>query len=176
MSALSRLVETFPSVAWATVLYEPGSPRGLGGGQEPTAAVKVTMRPGATLTHSVARAIADLVAGSIAGMSSRNVRVVDGSGRSYRFDAATASRPTATPERRAMETYYHEKIHTALAYIDKVVIGVSVAGECRGRGQCGPGHHVAVPRSYLSLAGRAGPTPPLPGRLSRRSAGRRWPL
>ncbi len=159
MGALSRLVETFPSVARATVLYEPGYPRGLGGGQEPTAAVKVTMRPGATLARSVAGAIADLVAGSIAGLSSRNVHVVDGSGRSYRFDAASEQADRQLRERRAVETYYHEKIHAALAYIDKVVIGVSVA-DTATPGEVALVVSVAVPRSYLAAAcaGRSDPS------------------
>lgn len=151
MSVLSRLIETFPSVARATVLYEPGSPRGLGGGHEPTAAVKVTMRPGATLTRSVAGAIADLVAGSIAGLGSHNVRVVDGSGRSYRFDLASEQADQQLQQRRAAETYYHEKIHAALAYIDKVVLSVSVA-DAEGRSDAGLMVLVAVPRSYLAAA------------------------
>ncbi|MCJ7543237.1 MAG: hypothetical protein MUP47_01520 [Phycisphaerae bacterium] len=159
MIALSRLIETFPSVARATVLYEPGTPRGLGGGQEPTAAVKVTMRPGATLTRSVAGAIADLVAGSIAGLGSHNVRVVDGSGRSYRFDPASEQADQQLQQRRATETYYHEKIHTALAYIDKVVIGVSLV-DADGRSDEGLTVSVAVPRSYLASAavGRTDPS------------------
>lgn len=151
MSALSRLVETFPSVASATVLYEPGNPRGLGGGQEPTAAVKVTMKPGATLTRSVAGAIADLISGSVAGMSSRDVRVVDGSGRSYRFDAASEEANHELQQRRAVETYYHEKIHEALGYIDNVVISVSVPGP--GDPLAGLAVFVAVPRSHLASLG-----------------------
>jgi flagellar motor switch protein FliG len=152
MVALSRLVETFPSVASATVLYEPGGPRGLGGaGQEPTAAVRVAMKSGATLTHSVALAIAELVSGSIAGMSYRHVRVVDGSGRSYRFDSEPGG-DTALQRRREIETYYHEKIHTALSYIDKVVIAVSATGKDDPAAALAVS--VAVPRSYLAALGQ----------------------
>jgi flagellar motor switch protein FliG len=151
MTALSRLVEKFPAVASATVLYEPGSPRGLGGtGHEPTAAVRVTMKPGATLNHSVALAIADLVAGSIAGMSNRNVRVIDGSGRSYRFDTEGDDREFQ--RRCSIETYYHEKVHAALSYIDKVVIGVTATGKDDPAEAMAIS--VAVPRSYLAAAAR----------------------
>jgi flagellar motor switch protein FliG len=146
-------------VAKAAVLYEPGSPRGLGGGQEPTAAVKVTMRPGATLTRSAAGAIADLVAGSIAGLSSRDVHVVDSSGRSYRFDATSEQAELQLQQRRAVETHYHEKIHGALAHVDKLVIGVSALG-AGGPDGAGLVVSLAVPRSYLqaACAGRMDPS------------------
>jgi flagellar motor switch protein FliG/type III secretory pathway lipoprotein EscJ len=159
MKALSRLVESFPAVAKAAVLYEPGSPRGLGGGQEPTAAVKVTMRPGATLTRTTAGAIADLVAGSVAGLDSRNVRVIDSSGRSYRFDAAGEQAELQLQQRRAIETRYHEKIHAALAQVDKLVIGVSAVGP-EGQEGAGLAVSLAVPRSYLPIAcgGREDPS------------------
>ncbi len=155
MATLSRLVETFPSVASATVLYEPGSPRGLGSaGQEPTAAVRVSMRTGATLTHSVALAIAELVSGSIAGMSCRHVRVVDASGQSYRFDTEPGNEDKALQHRREIETYYHEKIHTALNYIDKVVLAVSAIGKDDPAAELAVS--VSVPRSYLAAVTRGG--------------------
>ncbi|MGA2265064.1 MAG: FliG C-terminal domain-containing protein [Phycisphaerae bacterium] len=158
MAALSRLVEKFPAVASATVLYEPGSPRGLGGaGHEPTAAVRVTMKPGATLNRSMALAIADLVAGSIADMSDRNVRVIDGSGRSYRFDAESGDEKELQ-RRCSIETYYHEKVHAALSYIDKVVIGVTATGKDDPAAALAVS--VAVPRSYLVAVARSNAADP----------------
>jgi len=151
MAALSKLVEMLPSVASATVIYDPGSPHGLGGAKyEPTAAVNVKMKPGAVMTRSLALAIADQVSGSIAGMSSQDVRVIDGSGQSYRFDDTASPAEEELRRRRATEEYYQEKVRLALAYIDKAVVGVSLAES--GGPQEPLIVSVAVPRSYLAAA------------------------
>ncbi|MFA6134522.1 MAG: FliG C-terminal domain-containing protein [Phycisphaerae bacterium] len=150
MATLSKLVGMFPSVASATVIYEPGSEHRLGGGGEAaTAAVRVTMKDGQALTRSSAMAIADLVVGSIAGMSPRNVRIIDSSGQSFRFDDSASGGDQDLRQRRELEAYYQEKIHEALRYVDKLVVGVSLAGK---DGNSAMSVSIAVPRSYLRAA------------------------
>ena len=95
MGELSRLIGDFPPVLRATVILESGSPRRLGApAVSPTAAVQVTMKEGARMTETLARAAADLVAGSVAGMKASDVRIVDSSGQSFRVsDDGPATRP-----------------------------------------------------------------------------------
>jgi len=85
MAELSKLIGGFPSVLRATVILETGSPRRLGApAVSPTAAVHVTMQGRARMAPQLARAAADLVAGSVAGMKASDVRIVDSSGQSFR--------------------------------------------------------------------------------------------
>ena len=157
MAALGRLIAGMPQVASATVLFEPGAPRRLGsGGEQPTAAVKVCLADGVRMTYGLAAAIADLVAGSIAGMDRPQVRIVDNTGRSYRVGEQTAAAAERFSQQTMVEAYYAEKVRAALAYIEHVTVCVQTApGE--------PGLPVAavrrtasvsLPRSHFVLIGR----------------------
>ncbi len=154
MAALGKLVEAFPSVASATVIYDAGKGRRLGQARrDPAAAVNVRMKAGAVLTRSLAQAIADQVSGSISGMAGRNVRVIDAAGQSFSFDAPADQADGPIARRRAMEEHYQEKLRVALAYIDKIVVGVSL-------GDSGEADEpivvtLAVPRSYLAAVSGA---------------------
>jgi type III secretory pathway lipoprotein EscJ len=148
MAALGKLIAALPGVQSATVIFDAGSARKLGGpGVPPSAAVKVTMRPGLKMTDRLVAAVADLVAGSTAGMTRQDVRIVDNTGASHR-----PCEPAVTGEQgervRAAEAYFSEKIQASLSYVDGVTVSVrgSVEG---GAGRC-TGAVVSVPRSYLA--------------------------
>ena len=150
MATLGRLIAMIPPVESATVIYEQGAPRRLGSaGTESTAAVKVTLKDGAKMTPKLSGAIADLVAGSIAGMNRQNVRIIDNTGESFRAGENSVPSPDGggVEELRAAEAYYVEKIQSALHYAGNVAVGVHVervGGQCRCLSAA-----VSVPRSYL---------------------------
>ena len=157
MATLSSLIGMFPPVRNATVLFETGSPRRLGSpAVAPTAAVRVSLRPGADMTDKLVEAIADLVAGSIAGMRREHVCIVDSGGRSYR--AAPQPDLTSGPlaARAAAQAHYVRRIRAALPYIPNVVVGVDVAPTAESDYRC-TGAWVSVPRDYFeSIAASAG--------------------
>lgn len=151
MAVLSDLVKQFPTVRDATVLFEMGSSRTFGAeASRPTAAVKLTLASGERMTHRLAGAVADLVAGSIVGMRRQDVRVVDDAGHSFRIDdAATGEDPIERV--RAAEAYYAEKIRSAVRYTGGAVVSASADGAAA---RC-IGASVSVPRSYLAAAYRS---------------------
>ncbi len=165
MATLSKEIAMFPPVRQAVVIYEPGAPRRLGGGGvEPTASVKVILKSGAAMDRKLAGAIADLVSGSIAGMSRRNVRIVDNSGESHHVGDEDGSTGDGRLEQlRAAEAFYHEKIQTALHYIENTAIGVRVEAD-GGAGKC-LSASVSIPRSYFVSAYKAG-HPAAPAEIS----------
>jgi len=153
MRALSRLISNFPDVRRATVLLEPGERRGLGrSAVAPTAAVKVVMARGARMDGRLAKAIADLVVGSNAGMDASDVRIVDDRG-SYRVDPNGAVAADPIERRRQAEAFHQAKVLEALCYIPDVLVSVSVAGDDPAAG-C-RGVSVSVPRSYLAAVWRS---------------------
>lgn len=147
MGALSKLISAFPAVRSATVLFEPGSPQKLGAaGVAPTASVSVRLQAGASMQPKLVGAIADLVAGSIAGMGRDDVRVVDSKGRSYRLNDDAAA--GALERRTLTEDYYRDKVQEALAYVDGAVVSVHAA--TGPDGELTPQVSLCVPRSYLA--------------------------
>jgi len=163
MAALSRMLCTFPQVRSATVLFEPGASRRLGSpGVEPTAAVRVVLKPRAQMTPRLVEAIADLVSGSISGMTPQNVCIVDSTGRSHRVRRGSGDGPMDAL--RAAEAYYAGKIETALSYIDNVIVDVRVAAEQGGGYRCAAAW-VSIPRSYLQAIGAADKSAP-PGQAA----------
>jgi len=83
---LARYIEQFDDVTSAQVLVDVPPPNGLGmGSRTPTASVTVFTGSGAPVSQAKVDAIAEMVAGSRAGLETTAVRVVDGStGRSRR--------------------------------------------------------------------------------------------
>lgn len=83
---LARYIEQFDDVTSAQVLVDVPPPNGLGmGSRTPTASVTVFTASGAAVSQAKVDAIAEMVAGSRAGLETTSVRVVDGStGRSRR--------------------------------------------------------------------------------------------
>lgn len=144
MATLSRLIGRFPPVRSATVILEAGTPQGLGRpAQQPTAAVHVALKGGANMTDKLAGAIADLIAGSVAGMKRENVQIIDSTGRSY---AVPDMRPDAPPGSadcdRTAEARHSEKLRAALEYVEGLIVAVDAR-------QGALAATLSVPRSYL---------------------------
>jgi len=153
MATLSQLICKFPAVRSAAVILDTGSPRRLGRpAVSPTAAVELCLADGATVTPDLIDAVADLVAGSIAGMERGDVRIVDSAGRSY---WAGAGGDDALAAVRQAESHYARKIAFALDYVAGAIIAVHVQP-----GDSPLVHRiravVSVPESYLRLACDAG--------------------
>ncbi|MBL7220865.1 MAG: hypothetical protein ISS69_12175 [Phycisphaerae bacterium] len=152
MAELGRMVTGIDPVESASVLFEPGSPGGLGAeARAAGAAVKVTLARGRRMSPALVVAIGELVSGSIA-VEIGDVRVVDQSGRSYR----PSPEAHALAHRHAIEAYYSGKIMSALRYIPGISADVQIIGAPVGlRQPAGEGLRVwvSVPRSYLSTVG-----------------------
>lgn len=158
MTTLSHIIGMFPPVRSATVILEAGQPHGLGRpAQAPTAAVNVTLKDGHKMTPHLIEAIADLVTGSVAGMSRQDVRIVDNTGRSHRIDqGGRLSAEDGIEVLRQAEAYYAQRIRSSLSYIENIVIGVQVKPDPENRmPQCTMAS-VSVPRSYLINTSRLG--------------------
>jgi len=162
MAELSRLVTEMEPVATASVLFEPGSARGLGTpAKQATAAVKVTLAEGRHMSPSLIVAIADLLCGSIAGLEISDVRIVDQTGRSYRASAGTL----ALAERHATETYYQDRILAALRYVPGISADVQIGDAVLKRPPAEQQNHpaggrtvgvrvrISLPGGYLREAG-----------------------
>jgi len=154
MEWLSSLVMRFPAVKSASVIFDPGSGKKLGSpAVKPTAAVYVCLAEDQAMTSSLTVAIADLVSGSIAGMSRSDVRVVDSSGCSYRapeFNSAEPSLPDNTiAQLSRAEDDALRKIRTLLRHIDGALFTVKGTG---GQDGCRVKAWISIPRSHLLAA------------------------
>lgn len=156
MATLARQIGLFPPIRQASVILEPGTAAGLGRkGSAPTAAVNVTLKDGAKMTPRLVEAIADTVAGSVAGMNRQDVRIIDSAGASYRAREESAAASMDEIDRmRLAEAYYTDKARTALGYVEGLVIGVNVTGDAK-EPRC-LGASISVPRSYLASIAAAG--------------------
>jgi hypothetical protein len=152
---LGRLITDLAPIESASVLFEPGSPGGLGSqGRAARAAVKVTLVKGRRMAPGLVVAIGELVSGSVS-VELGEVRVIDQTGRSYRpsSDVLTLAR------RNSAESYYTEKVTSALRYIPGVTADVQIIGARVDLNQlAGDGLRVwiSVPRSYVSSSGNTG--------------------
>lgn len=161
MASLGRLIRRFPAVRSATVILAEGTHRGIGGrGQAPTASVAVELSPGRRMTDDLAIAIADLVAGSVAGMRRHDVRIVDDTGRSYRLPEDDFAGSQALRQASAAEAYFRNKIRRATRHVAEPIIAVevdlqTVPPSCRRAWVSVPLSHL---RAAMASAGGAEPT------------------
>ena len=138
MAKLSRLISNFQTVRAATVLFASGSPGRLGTPAiAPTAAVNVKLRSGHKMTPELIAAIADLVAGSIAGMDRRQVRIIDSLGVSYCLGDESSADSTGSPRAsgvvsqgqlrrmQAAEAQCAARVRTAVANVPGAVVSAS---------------------------------------------------
>jgi len=123
---LSRLIQQFPGVRAAHVVLEVGQKRGLGTPAVPaTASVTLTLTNSGAMTRKLRTAAADLVAGSVAGMSRESVRIVDTTNqRSYRVPESSGYDDDKLEKVAALETRYENKIRDHLRYIPGVIVSV----------------------------------------------------
>jgi len=161
MAELGRLLTEMDPIESASVLFEPGSPGGLGAqARAARAAVKVTLARGRRMSPGLVVAIGELVSGSVT-VEIGDIRVVDQTGRSYR----PSPEARALAQRHAVEAYYSGKIMSALRYIPGISADVQIIGARPGLRHSDGGYRVAgeglrvwlsVPRSYLTCASSAG--------------------
>ena len=158
MTKLGRLVTEMDPIASASVLFEPGSQGGLGSKfRAARAAVKVTLARGRQMTPSLIVAIGELVSGSVA-VEIEDIRVIDQTGRSYRVSPQVQS----LAHRHAIESYYGQKIASAIRHIPGLAVDVRIVGARGGAISSAGGPQsggddlrvwLSAPRSYFSASG-----------------------
>lgn len=125
---LARTIERFRGVKSAKVFIDAPAPQGLGVSvRRPTASAWALTQTGDALKQSQVDAIASLIAGSKAGLTLEQVRVVDGSsGRQRKPSADDEALPTTYLEHATrVEAVTREKVMELLSYIPGVVVAVT---------------------------------------------------
>lgn len=130
MNELALVVSNFPGIEHATVFISSPEPRGLGAAaRKPTANVTVHTRSGVSLSQETVNSLADLVAGSTAGLDPADVRIIDSAkGRRYRAqseDDMAAGASTYLEHVIKVEQRVQDKLADALRYIDGVIVTVN---------------------------------------------------
>lgn len=127
---LADTIHKMNGIEAATVLFDTQSRRGLRGEALSTAMVSVEPAGSLPLDDERVRAIRNLVAGSIAGLSPRQVTVVDRStGKSWSGDSADGASGTEDPyftRMRAYQDQYRREILDQLAYVPGATVSVNV--------------------------------------------------
>lgn len=159
MDLLSRMISDLPQVRSASVVIDGQASRKFGAPRSRTAAiVKVVLASRTRMTRRLTGAIADIVAGSVAGTRRQDVRIVDQAGRSYRaVEYGFATAVTAAERRMQDEEYYADRIRAALEFAGPVAVTVRVASPATD-GAPAPciGADVSVPRGHIAAGGAGG--------------------
>lgn len=125
---LSRVIAQFRGVRKATVILDIPEPMGLGRAvREPSASVTVFTAAGTAMPQETVDAIANLVAGSRAGLTPDRVQVIDGStGRPRQVsDEENASAGRYLDHKMQVERYTQKEIERLLAHIPGAVVSVN---------------------------------------------------
>ena len=155
MSALGRLIEQFPTVRSATVLLEPARAKTLGhSGEGASASVQVVTEDGTPISGELVQSVAELICGSISGLDTQDVHIVDSTGRSYRALGKEALEQQEQYQKfRLTQGQWCDRVRSALPYVPGLVVSVQL-------GQAQPPRPaevcLSVPRSYLVAATGAG--------------------
>ncbi len=125
---MAAIISGFPGIESAHVMLTNPEPRGLGAPtRKPSAQVTVFTRSNAGLDQGTVDALADLVAGGVAGLDPADVRIVDGAKR-RRYRAKTGDEVSATSgfeQVVKVEQRVQDKLMETLGYIDGVMIAVN---------------------------------------------------
>ncbi len=125
---LARTIERFRGIKSAKVFIDAPAPQGLGTAvRRPTASAWALSATGEALKQSQVDAIASLIAGSKAGLTLEQVRVVDGSsGRQRKPTGDEEALPTTYLEHATrVEAVTRDKVMELLSYIPGVVVAVT---------------------------------------------------
>lgn len=125
---LATVIRNFPGINEASVFVSAPEPKGIGQSfRKPVAQVTVFPAKGQPLDQTTVNALADLVAGSVAGLEMRDVAIIDGTNRrSYRavsqedFFASSYLEQAAKVEQRVQE-----KLSDGLRFIQDVIVSVN---------------------------------------------------
>lgn len=125
---LSKVLRGFRDIGDATVFIDAPPPNGIGRSvREPTASATVFTRSGRALEQGEVDAIAELIAGSKAGLKVENIRVIDGSvGRQRRPTSSDQMVGGSYLEQTAAtEAALQRKLSELLGHIRGVAIAVT---------------------------------------------------
>ncbi|MCC6321596.1 MAG: hypothetical protein IT438_09210 [Phycisphaerales bacterium] len=126
---LAAVARHFPGVSRASVNIDRPEARGIGrSASKPTATITVFTKPGSSLDPKTVSALADLVAGSVSGLDTGDVKIVDGTnGRSHRASATGDFYASSYLEHAAkVEERVQTKIVEHLApFIPNVIVSVN---------------------------------------------------
>lgn len=127
---LSRMIEGFTGVESATVLMEIPEAQGLGSAmRKPTASVSVKSSSGQSIPQAVIDGIANIVSGSVAGLTIDHINITDagtGAKRSVSSDESQASL-LALDNSQRVERQAREKLAELLSYIPGVQVAVTAS-------------------------------------------------
>lgn len=153
-NVLARTIRGFHGVASATVMIAPRPAAGLGASATPqSASVHVTMKPGQSLTQAQVDAIAELVAGSQAGLKPEKVAIADGAGpRKARAGRDRLAGENLEHQTKVAETV-RDRIGNLLAHIPGVLISVNpqVVTKTRQSSETSFGEGIFAPTSESRL-------------------------
>jgi flagellar biosynthesis/type III secretory pathway M-ring protein FliF/YscJ len=125
---MASVISSFPGVESAHVMLTNPEPRGLGSpSRKPSAQVTVFTRANAGLDQGTVDALADLVAGGVAGLDPADVRIIDGTKR-RRYRAKIGDELSASSSFEQVvkiEQRVQDKLMEQLGYIDGVMIAVN---------------------------------------------------
>ena len=130
MAYVGKVASKMNGVKAAEVIIVPPRRTGFGAGhQRPSGSVTVEMKGGAGVPKATQKALADLVASSIADLRPEDVRVIDANtGRSYQIAGQDDMLPTDLLELvHSFEASHKTRIHELLGHIPGVVVAVNVA-------------------------------------------------
>jgi len=115
MMALGRLIEAFDNVRSASVLLEAGKPGSLNRPSNPSASVHVVTADQRPLGAELVQAIGELVCGSVSGLDVTDVRIVDGTGQSYRaLGREATARQEQIQQERLLQERWSRRIQASL--------------------------------------------------------------
>lgn len=127
---LARMIEGFGAGYAATVVMEIPDAEGFGASmRKPTAAVSVKSSSGQAIPQAVIDGIANVVAGSVAGLSADRINITDagtGARRTVSSDESQASL-LALDNAQRVERQAREKIEDFLRYIPGVQVAVTAS-------------------------------------------------
>lgn len=127
---LSRMVGSINSVDSATVLIEIPERQGLGAAMlRPTASVVVRVRSGQGMSQALVDGIANIIAGSVAGLTPDRVNITDAAtGHKRAASTDEASAPSVALEHAAaVEAQTRSKLEELLSYIPGVKVAVTAS-------------------------------------------------
>lgn len=127
---LSRMVGSINSVDSATVLIEIPERQGLGAAMlRPTASVIVRVRSGQGMSQALVDGIANIIAGSVAGLTPDRVNITDAAtGHKRAASSDEASAPSVALEHAAaVEAQTRGKLEELLSYIPGVKVAVTAS-------------------------------------------------
>ena len=128
MNVLGKMISRLRGIKQATVVIDPSNRSGIGRNFAPATASVIVFTRGGPLSQAQVEAIAQLVAGSEAGLDASNIAIIDGTtGRSHNArDEDDVNSGVYLERKLALEKEVKNTLLTALEYIPGVRVAVNV--------------------------------------------------